>query len=475
MAQQAIEGEAIMKSLMIKRIKHKGALSSYVLPSLLLSSVFLATPAALAADGHDGAHAVEAASPDKNADKNTEKLTDQKSAEPALTGLALEKEAARIHEDVIILDTHVDIPLNFATYEIDPGGFTPLQVDLPKMRAGGIDAAFFIVYTPQGPLSEQGLMRGRMIARTRLAAIQRMIGAYPKEIVLATTAKQVRRAVRSGRRAALIGMENAFPLGNDLSTLKWWRDQGVRYVGITHFGHNQFADSSNPNADIGEGEDKHGGLSPLGEELVRALNALGVMVDVSHAGKKTMMQAVALSAAPVIASHSGVKGVEDNARNLDDEQLKALAAKGGVVQVVAFDTYLKGLNAEQRAFQKKLAIELGVETRAKRLAAPKAVQAEFRERLKGRWEIAARAAISDFVDHIDHAVTVAGIDHVGIASDFDGGGGVTGWNDASQTREVTKELVKRGYSEEEIKKIWGGNLLRVMEAARDTAKELSKN
>ncbi len=395
--------------------------------------------------------------------------------EQDLPNSALIEKAARIHDKVLTLDTHVDIPLNFATHEVDPGGFTALQVDLPKMRAGGLDAVFYIVYTPQGPLTDHGLKHGQHIAKIRLAAIKRMIGAYEKDIALATTSKDVRRIVRSGRRAALIGMENAFPLGNDLSTLPWWRAQGVRYVGITHFGHNQFGDSSNPNADVGEGAAMHNGLSPLGQDLVRELNKLGIMVDVSHAGKSTMMQAVEFSRAPVIASHSGVKAVSDNARNLDDEQLKALAANGGVVQIVAFDTYLKGLNQDQLAFQKKLAKELGVETRAKRMAASKEVQAAYRERLKGRWEFAARAAVSDFVDHIDHAVKVAGVDHVGIASDFDGGGGVTGWNDASQTEAVTLELVKRGYSEDAIEKIWGGNLLRVMENVRDTAKELAKD
>ena len=186
------------------------------------------------------------------------------------------------------------------------------------------------------------------------------------------------------------------------------------------------------------------------------------MVDVSHAGKKTMMQAAALSNAPIIASHSGVKAVADSARNLDDEQLRALAANGGVVQIVALDVYIKPLNPEQEEYVAGLQKELGMETREQRAAALPSVLADYEKRLAKRWKIAPRASVSDFVDHIDHAVKIAGIDHVGIASDFDGGGGIVGWEDASETLNVTHEMVKRGYSEEAIEKIWGGNLLRVM-------------
>ena len=374
----------------------------------------------------------------------------------------IDAEARRIHERVITIDTHVDIPLNYATHEADPGGFSASQVDLPKMRAGGLDAAFFIVYTPQGPLTNDGISAAQEIARTRIDAINRMLRAYPDDISLATSTKNVRKVAKSGRRVALIGMENAYPLGPGANQTEWWRDNGVRYVGITHFGHNQFGDSSNPNTAGGDPDELHGGLSDLGKELVQELNRLGVMVDVSHAGKKTMMQAAALSNAPIIASHSGVKAVADSARNLDDEQLRALAANGGVVQIVALDVYIKPLNPEQEEYVAGLQKELGMETREQRAAALPSVLADYEKRLAKRWKIAPRASVSDFVDHIDHAVKIAGIDHVGIASDFDGGGGIVGWEDASETLNVTHEMVKRGYSEEAIEKIWGGNLLRVM-------------
>ena len=386
----------------------------------------------------------------------------------------IEAEARRIHDKVIALDTHVDIPLNFATHEADPGGFSEAQVDLPKMRAGGLDAAFFIVYTPQGPLTNDGFSKVQEIARTRIDAIRRMLRAYPDQIALATSAKDVEKIAKSGRKVALIGMENAYPLGPTAHQAEWWRDNGVRYVGVTHFGHNQFGDSSNPNTAGGDPEEMHGGLSDLGKELVRELNRLGIMVDVSHAGKKTMMQTAALSTAPIIASHSGAKAIADSPRNLDDEQLRALAQNGGVAQIVALDVYVKPLTAEQEKYVDDLRKELKLETREQRANALPGVMKAYEKRLAKRWELEPRATVADFVDHIDHAVKVAGIDHVGIASDFDGGGGITGWEDATETLNVTRELVKRGYSEEDIEKIWGGNLLRVMKAVEERAKEIAK-
>ena len=384
---------------------------------------------------------------------------------------SIDARAREIHDRVLTLDTHVDIPLNFATSAVDPSGFTGAQVDLPKMRAGGLDAAFFIVYIPQGKLDNKGFAAAQHIARVRMNAIERMTRAYPDQIVIAESAKDVEKIAKSGRRVALIGMENAYPLGPTADQAEWWRDRGVRYVGLTHFGHNQFGDSSNPNIAGGDPEERHGGLSDLGRSLVRELNRLGVMVDVSHAGKKTMMQAAALSTAPIIASHSGVKAVADSPRNLDDEQLRALAESGGVVQIVALDVYVKPLNAEQQEYVTQLQKDMKLETREARANALPAVLKLYRERLEKRWEIAPRASVSDFVDHIDHAVKVAGIDHVGIASDFDGGGGIVGWKDASETLNVTRELVKRGYTEEEIAKIWSGNLLRVL---RDVEKEAAR-
>ena len=389
---------------------------------------------------------------------------------------ALEAKARAIHERVMTLDTHVDIPLDYATHTADPGGFTELQNDLPKMRAGGLDAAFFIVYTPQGPMTGEGYAKAREIAFTRLAAIHRFVNAYPDEIGLARTAKDARRIAKSGRKVAFIGMENAFPLGPNPQQADIDRiaADGVRYAGVTHFGHNQFGDSSNPDAERGEVEAPNKGLTPLGRDLVAALNKAGIMVDVSHASRDVMMQAAALSTAPIIASHSGARAVADSPRNLDDEQLRALKENGGVVQIVALDVYVKPLNAEQKALQDRIRKEMKLETAAARAAMSPEVEADYDARMAERWKLSPRASVSDFVDHIDHVVKTIGVDHVGVASDFDGGGGVTGWEDAGETLNVTRELVRRGYSEADIAKIWGGNLLRVLEAAEKEAKRLAK-
>ena len=388
-----------------------------------------------------------------------------------LADTALEAKARAIHEKVLTLDTHVDIPDTFMTAEVDPGGLTKSQVDLPKMRAGELDAAFFIVYTGQGPLTPEGYAKALSNADNKAEAIARMASAYPAEIGLALTAADARRIHASGKRVALIGMENAYPLGASVEDVAKWYAAGVRYMGITHFGHNQFGDSSNPNKDLGDEDVKFGGLSELGQALIAEQNRLGIMVDVSHSGRETMMQAVALSKAPIIASHSGVKAVADSPRNLDDEQLKALAANNGVAQMVALDVYVKLLTPEQTAFRDALTKEFKLDTPAGRAAVTPEIRAAYEKRLAGTWDIAPRATVADFVDHIDHAVKVAGIDHVGIASDFDGGGGVTGWEDAAGTLNVTRELVKRGYTEEQIAKIWGGNLLRVMADVEKAAKK----
>lgn len=393
-----------------------------------------------------------------------------------LEDAALEAKARAIHERVMTLDTHVDIPLDFATAKADPGGFTELQNDLPKMRAGGLDAAFFIVYTPQGPLTEEGYAKAREIAFTRLAAIHRMTGAYPAEIALARTAAEARKIAKSGRKVAFIGMENAFPLGPDpqQSDIDRIAADGVRYVGVTHFGHNQFGDSSNPNFEGGDTEKRWGGLAPKGEALVAMLNRAGIMVDVSHAGRKTTLDAVRLSTAPIIASHSGVMAVAQSPRNLDDEQLKAIKANGGVVQIVALDIYVKPLTVEQLAVQNRVRKEMGLETPAARAAMSPEVEAEYEKRMAERWKISPRASVSDFVDHIDHVVRTIGVDHAGIASDFDGGGGIVGWENAGETLNVTRELVRRGYTEADIAKIWGGNLLRVLAAVEKEAARLAK-
>jgi len=371
-----------------------------------------------------------------------------------------EAEAWALHSRVLTIDTHVDIRDGFATERLDPGRFTRSQVDLPKMRAGGLDAAFFIVYVGQGALEADGFARAHASAEQSYRAIKRMVRAYPAQIGLARTADEVEALHASGRLVALLGMENAYPLGERVDDIPKWAERGLRYVGLTHFGHNQFGGSSNPRFDLGDVE-LDPGLTELGRELVGALNDHGILVDVSHVGKRSMMEAVALSRLPVIASHSGAMGVYQNARNLDDEQLKAIRDSGGVAQMVAFRSYLADVHPElvagqSRLRQRYLADGWGEAT------------AEDRERYVTELAQLRRqhpdVTLAQFVDHIDYAVDLIGVEHVGIVSDFDGGGGVEGWDDASETVNVTWELMRRGYSEDEIHALWGGNVLRVLRA-----------
>ncbi|MGD2133870.1 MAG: dipeptidase, partial [Maricaulaceae bacterium] len=334
------------------------------------------------------------------------------------------------------------------------------------------DAAFFILYSQQGPLTEEGYATARATVENKHGAIVRMTRAYPDQISLATSASEARRAVREGRLVAFMGMENAYPLGESVADVPMWAERGVRYMGITHFGHNQFGDSSAPRAPTPMVESLHDGLSPLGEELVAALNRAGVMVDVSHAGRETMMQATALSQAPIIASHSGTAALFEHNRNLDDEQLRALAANGGVIQVVAFESYIAETPPERTAAVAELQARLGLDTPEAQASADAAAIAAYTAEAAVIAEQYPIATVSTLVDHIDHAVAVAGIDHVGIASDFDGGGGIGGWRDASQTQAVTEELLARGYSAQDIAKIWGGNLLRVLDEVEAVGRRL---
>jgi membrane dipeptidase len=365
--------------------------------------------------------------------------------------------ARAIHDRVLTIDTHDDIPFNFATPEVDPGVRGARQVDIPKMVEGGLDVGFFIVYVGQGPRTPEGNERAKEQALTKFRAIHRMAEEmHPDKIGIAYRADQVNRIARSGRRVAAIGIENGYVIGRDLTLIRRYYDLGARYMTLTHGGHNDIGDSATPRAD--EPAAEHGGLSAFGREVVDRMNRVGMMVDVSHVAKSTSLDAIRISRAPVIASHSGVRAVNDHPRNMDDEQLLALKRSGGVIQVVALGEFVKS-SPERRAAAQAVYQQMGI-TRGRSEVTPEQ-RAELRRRLA---EIDAQfppATVQDFVNHIDHAVKLIGIDHVGISSDFDGGGGVSGWRDASETFNVTLELVRRGYTEDQIRKLWGGNLLRV--------------
>ena len=390
----------------------------------------------------------------------------------------LEAKAARIHQEVITIDTHDDINVANFTDSINYTQLLNTQVNLPKMREGQLDVAWLIVYTGQGPLTREGYAAAEENAMAKFEAIKRLTTTYaPDQMVLATSSAQVRQATEEGKMVAMIGVENAYPMGEDLANFEKYHALGARYVSLSHNGHSQFSDSNTGEAD----GFLHDGLSELGKQAVVEMNRLGMMIDVSHPSKEAMRQMIALTKAPIIASHSSARALCDHSRNLDDEQLMWLKENGGVVQTVAFSSYVNTekhnvRNQYMSALRKKLAEEKGLkwyersELRALSAEEREAFMAYAYEINDAANEVAANdtqapagVTVADFVDHIDHMVDLIGINHVGISSDFDGGGGITGWSDASETQNVTLELVKRGYSEEDIAKLWGENLLRVLD------------
>ncbi len=389
---------------------------------------------------------------------------------PADSDSELVARAGAIHSRVLTMDTHVDIPPDFGTERYDPREAKRGrgQIDLVGMERGGLDAVFFIVYVGQGERNAAGYARAMADAFAKFAAIRRMTDVqYPETIALARTAEDVRRIHGEGRLAALIGIENGHALGRDLLILDIYYDYGARYLGLLHNGHNDLGDSAVPYPRLKDSPTEHGGLTDFGRAAVARANDLGIMVDISHAAMTTALDAIRASRAPVIASHSSVKGVYEHPRNLSDEALAAIRENGGVAQMVAFDAYLRPVSPERQAAFRSLRTEMGIKGIAdfQRLSDDKrdAWQAR-REEIDLEWP---KASVKDFADHIDYAVKLIGIDHVGMASDFNGGGGIAGWDNARDTLNVTVELVRRGYSETEVAQLWGGNLLRVMEAVEE--------
>ena len=390
-------------------------------------------------------------------------------------------QAQAIHDAAITMDTHIDIGGNYGTPEVDPCAGTNSKVDIPKMVAGGMDLAFMAAYVGQGPRTPEGHEAAKQAALNKFAAIHRVAEEMcPDQVEIAYSPDDVERIHATGKRMFAIGIENGYPIGNDLSLVQRYYDLGARYITLTHNGNNDIADSTNPR----EGEEgEHGGLSDFGREVVGEMNRLGIFIDVSHASRQTTMQAMELSAAPIMASHSGASGLADVSRNLNDEQLLALKANGGVIQIVALGSFIQvdppergeamaALQEEFGMMGRRALRSLTVEERAEYQARIEPIMSDYQarvEELDARWP---RPSVKTMVDHIDYVVDLIGIDHVGIGTDFDGGGGVPGFNDASEALNVTVELVRRGYTEEEIKKIWGGNLLRAWREVERVAAEM---
>ena len=373
----------------------------------------------------------------------------------------------------LTLDTHVDIPLDYMRQSrYDAGGDSVLQVDLGKMERGGLDAAFFVIYVGQGPLTAEGYADAVAQAERKYSAIELLLANNPDRIRAATSPQQVRDNHAQGLLSAMIGIENGYSLGHDLARIDAAYARGARYLGLVHAGNNDLCTSSAPNVDKGEpawGSAGDTGMSEFGRAAVARANALGIMVDISHASDNCMRDALAASKAPIIASHSSARALVDHKRNIPDDLLRAIAAKGGVIQAVAYKEFVKhdpARAAAEKALQEQVAKQAGdVEYDGEKHDALPAM-VDGMARIQQRHPL---ASLDEYLDHVEHIARVAGIDHVGIAADFDGGGGITGWMDASQTGNVSAGLRKRGYSEADIGKILGGNLLRTWQAVIDEA------
>ncbi|MBI4473254.1 MAG: membrane dipeptidase [Acidobacteria bacterium] len=433
---------------------------------------------------------------------------------------ALITRARGIHDRVIKLDTHNDISPNNFTAACNYTMRLTTQVNLPKMDEGDMDVAFLIVYVGQGPLTPEGYENAYRQAVAKFDAVHRLTKEIaPNRIGLALTPADVNRLHREGKRIAVIGIENGYPIGLDIKRVKEFYDRGGRYMSLAHNGNSQLADSNTGERD---GYLYNNGPSPLGREVIAEMNRLGIMIDISHPSKGANLEAMRLSRAPVIASHSSVRALANVSRNLDDEQLLALKKNGGVMQTVGFASYVKIDSAERTAALTKLREEFGLtggggrggggggggaRGRGDAPATPPCPvedprnppaqrggggggrgnaaldalspqrRAEYEKRLAeidAKYPPAGRATVKDFVDHIDYAAKLIGIDHVGISSDFDGGGGIDGWNSAADAFNVTLELARRGYTEQQIGKLWSGNLLRVWSEVERVARDLQK-
>ncbi len=330
-------------------------------------------------------------------------------------------------DSIVTIDTHIDINVENFTDSLNYTMNTDTQFNLPNMIEGELDVAWLVVYTAQGELNEEGYEAAYENAISKFDAIDRLVNVYaPDQVELALSSQDVSRILAEGKKVIMIGVENAYSMGLDTSNVEEFWKKGARYVSLTHNGHNQFSDSNTGEFD---GTTLHNGLSDLGKEVIELLNYYGIMIDISHPSKEAIRQMTELSKAPIIASHSSDRALRDHPRNVDDEQLNWIKENGGVIQTTALGFFLTDREDPP-------------------------------------------ANMDDFMDHIDHMVEKIGIDHVGISSDFDGGGGIVGWEDASETMNVTTALRERGYSESEIAKLWGGNLLRVLDEVQELAAKL---
>ena len=375
----------------------------------------------------------------------------------------IEQKAAKIHNNIFTIDSHTDTPLMFFNSDFDigikhDGHKGEGKIDIPRMEEGGLDAVFFAVFIGQGERDSLGHEKAFEKAEQIFEATYAAVNKYPEKAAIATSPDQGYQLEKQGKRAIYLGIENGYPLGTNLENINHFYTLGTRYITLVHTRNNDISDSSTDKNGA-----EHNGLSPYGEKVVKRMNELGIMIDVSHASDSTFYDVIELTTKPIIASHSCARALCNNPRNLSDDMLRAIAKNGGVVQMCILSDYVKEIEqsperlAAEKAFREKHSnwANYTEEERKKGIQDWYRLDVDYPQK---------QATVSDAVDHIDHMVKIAGIDHVGIGTDFDGGGALQDCFDVSELRNITIELVKRGYSEEDIRKIWGGNFMRVFEA-----------
>ncbi|TLV03525.1 dipeptidase [Dyadobacter luticola] len=377
-------------------------------------------------------------------------------------------EAAKIHEKALTIDTHADAPIKMMelgfdmtvehNYEKDQS-----QIDFPRMIKGGMDGMFFAVYLGQGKRTPEGNAEAKKQALAIFDKIRETARSHPELAGIATTSKDAYRLQKEGKRAMFIGMENGWPIGKDLSNLKMYYDLGLRYVTLSHSLNNDICDSSTD----GDGPE-YNGLSAFGEQVVQEMNRLGMMVDISHVSDSTFYDVIKMTKAPVIASHSSCRALCNVPRNMTDDMIKTLAKNGGVIQINFVPNFVKAPSQPHEMSLKALRLKLRQTDLSD--ADKKALRDEMRAIDKKY--ISDMPTLQDAVDHIEHVIKLTSVDHVGIGMDLDGGGEVIGLQDVSQIGGITEELVKRGYSAKDIEKIWGGNIMRVLDQVEKVAKEM---
>lgn len=378
----------------------------------------------------------------------------------------------KVHAQVLSVDAHIDVRDGFNTPDNDASGETAGQFDLPKFLRGGLKVAVLALAADPAPDTEAGRQRARQQVEGKYEAIRRLIEAHPDKIALARSSRDIQEIVASGRQAVLLSFLNAVALGTDVSAIRLFHERGVRLFGLTHIGNNSFADSSRPNATFGDTLSPAGGLTDLGKKAVGELNRLGIVVDVSQLAPAGVAQSITLSKTPVIASHSAVRGRVDSPRNLTNAELRAIAEAGGVVHITAFAAYIRDRDGSHEAFIKEVFEPFGLRQgvdEPREVLSPEdfeRFQAGYRKFSAKRLQF---ASLVDYFDAVDYAVRLIGIDHVGIGSDFNNGGGVVGYAHVGEARNLTREFLRRGYDETSIAKLWGGNFLRVLKRAEDYA------